>query len=192
MPGGDLSSIDLDEELGNTAFFGHWKMCDFLLMQGADARLCQCGYRRKPRSTVPSARQVVPHYNYVVRLLLEHGADTNAATVPGPRNRRVHARCEKRAVKPRCTARPRSQTRGVSSCCSIMEPTRKCATPMAIRRWPGRAGILRPGAVLSLAGLWGSTGSRRPMWRENTSDHGAGWGNAMERSLLGDYLPESL
>jgi hypothetical protein len=24
-----------------------------------------------------------------------------------------------------------------------------------------------------------------------TSDHGAGWGNGMERNLLGEYLPES-
>ena len=31
--GGDLSSINLDEELGNAAFFGHWKMCDFLILQ---------------------------------------------------------------------------------------------------------------------------------------------------------------
>jgi hypothetical protein len=35
--GGDLSSIDLDVELGNAAFFGHWKMCDFLLKHGANA-----------------------------------------------------------------------------------------------------------------------------------------------------------
>src|ERR1700722_3538914 len=35
--GGDLSSIDLDAELGYASFFGHWKMCDFLLARGANA-----------------------------------------------------------------------------------------------------------------------------------------------------------
>ena len=34
--GGGLDRISLDEELGNAAFFGHWKVCDFLIGQGAD------------------------------------------------------------------------------------------------------------------------------------------------------------
>jgi uncharacterized protein len=36
--GGDLSSLNLDEELGHAAFFGHWKVCDVLLSQRADVR----------------------------------------------------------------------------------------------------------------------------------------------------------
>ncbi|MCA1589587.1 MAG: hypothetical protein LC734_04200, partial [Acidobacteria bacterium] len=34
--GGDLSSIDLNQELGHASFFGHWKVADFLIAQGAD------------------------------------------------------------------------------------------------------------------------------------------------------------
>jgi len=34
--GGNLDSIDLNNELGNAAFFGHWKVCDFLITNGAD------------------------------------------------------------------------------------------------------------------------------------------------------------
>ncbi|HSK63152.1 MAG TPA: hypothetical protein VK893_04905, partial [Pyrinomonadaceae bacterium] len=34
--GGDLSSIDLNSELGHASFFGHWKVVDFLITQGAD------------------------------------------------------------------------------------------------------------------------------------------------------------
>lgn len=34
--GGSLDSISLNEELGNAAFFGHWKVCDFLINNGAD------------------------------------------------------------------------------------------------------------------------------------------------------------
>ncbi len=33
--GGDLTSIDLNEELGHASFFGHWKVCDFLIKHGA-------------------------------------------------------------------------------------------------------------------------------------------------------------
>lgn len=34
--GGNLDSINLNTELGNAAFFGHWKVCDFLINHGAD------------------------------------------------------------------------------------------------------------------------------------------------------------
>src|ERR1700712_6092839 len=34
--GGNLNSINLNKELGYAAFFGHWKICDFLINQGAD------------------------------------------------------------------------------------------------------------------------------------------------------------
>ena len=34
--GGNLDSINLNEELANAAFFGHWKVCDFLISHGAD------------------------------------------------------------------------------------------------------------------------------------------------------------
>lgn len=32
--GGSLESININDELGNAAFFGHWKVCDFLINQG--------------------------------------------------------------------------------------------------------------------------------------------------------------
>ncbi|MBY0423979.1 MAG: hypothetical protein K2Q06_16875, partial [Parvularculaceae bacterium] len=38
LHGGDLATLDLGAELGNAAFFGHWKMCDFLIRHGADPR----------------------------------------------------------------------------------------------------------------------------------------------------------
>ena len=36
--GGDLTTLDLDASLQNAAFFGHWKVCDFLLLNGANPR----------------------------------------------------------------------------------------------------------------------------------------------------------
>src|SRR5688500_19643096 len=34
--GGDLASVDINRELGHASFFGHWKVVDFLISQGAD------------------------------------------------------------------------------------------------------------------------------------------------------------
>lgn len=48
---------------------------------------------------------------------------------------------------------------------------------------------LRPGSILHLLSFEGQRvgeNSRVTI----TSDHGRGWGNGMERKLLGDYLPD--
>ncbi|HYD73866.1 MAG TPA: ankyrin repeat domain-containing protein, partial [Candidatus Binatia bacterium] len=80
--GGDLSSIDLNTEIGHAAFFGHWKVCDFLLARGADARHANPDTGETPlHSALSKAGR--PYYIYVVRLLLANGADPNARTIPG-------------------------------------------------------------------------------------------------------------
>lgn len=58
-------------------------------------------------------------------------------------------------------------------------------TPLSWASWH-----LRPGEILQLL----SYGAHRISDAHiacNTSDHGAGWGNGMERNLQGEYLPES-
>lgn len=68
--GGTLDSIDLNEELGNAAFFGHWKVCDFLINQGADvnAAVDKTGETPLHNALAKAGR---PYYFYVVRLLVE-------------------------------------------------------------------------------------------------------------------------
>src|SRR5687768_11432125 len=80
--GDDLSSINLSNELGNAAFFGHWKVCDFLIQKGADvnARVDQTGETPLHNALAKAGR---PYYLYVVKLLVEKGAEVNAKTVPG-------------------------------------------------------------------------------------------------------------
>jgi ankyrin repeat protein len=49
---------------------------------------------------------------------------------------------------------------------------------------------LRPGTILALLSF-GAHSVAEHVRDVMTSDHGAGWGNGMERKLLGEYVPES-
>lgn len=79
--GGDLASINLDEELGNASFFGHWKVCDFLLKQGANVNATSGDSKETPLHNA-LAKAGRPYYFYTVKLLVENGADVNAKTNP--------------------------------------------------------------------------------------------------------------
>ncbi|HVF30165.1 MAG TPA: ankyrin repeat domain-containing protein, partial [Pyrinomonadaceae bacterium] len=80
--GGDLSSIDLDRELGHASFFGHWKVVDFLIAQGADVNwsIPETGETPLHSALCKAGR---PYFLYVITLLVENGADVNATTIPG-------------------------------------------------------------------------------------------------------------
>src|SRR5262249_24293263 len=69
--GGDLSSLNLNEDLSNAAFFGHWKVCDFLIKHGADVNAAVAATGETPLHGA-LAKAGRPYYLYVVRLLVEH------------------------------------------------------------------------------------------------------------------------
>lgn len=186
--GGDLSTIDFDRELGHAAFFGHWKVADFLIEHGADPRRADPETGETPLHAALS-KAGRPHYLYTVRLLLERGADPNARTIPGVETgafmRDVRTRGETPLHRAAAFADPETIR------CLLdhgADPSARDAngdSPMSWASWH-----LRPGAVLELLGF--DEHRVGPQARERiTSDHGAGWGNGMERNLLGDYLPLS-
>ncbi|HUM47031.1 MAG TPA: ankyrin repeat domain-containing protein, partial [Chitinophagales bacterium] len=80
--GGSLDSIDLNDELGNAAFFGHWKVCDFLIQNGADVNAHTAKTKETPLHSA-LAKAGRPNYFYVVKLLVDKGADVNAKTIAG-------------------------------------------------------------------------------------------------------------
>jgi uncharacterized protein len=186
--GGDLASIDLDEELGNAAFFGHWKVCDFLLMHGANA-----DWRRSDSGESPLhsalAKAGRPYYHYVVRLLLAHGADVNARTIPGQETgafmRDVRTRGET----------PLHRAAAYADAATIRLLLEHGADREA-RDAHGDSPIswaslhLRPGNILALL-AFGEHQIGPRAEKAMVSDHGAGWGNGMDWNLFGDYLPES-
>ena len=187
--GGDLDSISLDEELGNAAFFGHWRMCDFLILHGADAKSSVPETGETPlHSALAKANR--PHYLYVLRLLLAHGADPNAATIPG-----VDTGAFMRDVRTKGeTPLHRAAAYGTEAMIQLLldagaDREARDAAGDSPLSWASQH--LRPGAILALLAF----GDHRvgPGARETIiSDHGCGWGNGMEWKLQGEFLPESL
>ena len=185
--GGDLGSIDLDAELGNAAFFGHWKVCDFLIGQGANVNALVDKTNETPLHNA-IAKAGRPYYFYVVRLLVEHGADVNAKTVPGMETgafmRDVRTKGETPLHRAAAYADERTIAFLIENGADKKAKDAHGDSPMT---WASEH--LRPGSVLSLLS-YGKYRVGEGHKVKNTSDHGQGWGNGMDWNLLGDYLPE--
>jgi len=184
--GGDLRSLDLNIELGHAAFFGHWKVCDFLIRHGADVNAAHQGTGETPLHSA-LAKAGRPYYLYVVRLLVEAGAEVNARTIPGKETGAFMRDVRTKGETPlhRAAAYSDSET---------IEYLLAHGADRAVRDAHGDSPLswasahLRPGSILSLL-CFGEHRIGENSRKNITSDHGAGWGNGMERKILGEYLP---
>lgn len=186
--GGDLEGLNLDEELGNAAFFGHWKVCDFLIGRGANVNATVAATGETPLHGA-LAKAGRPHFLYVVRLLVERGADVNARTIPGRETGAFMRDVRTRGETPlhRAAAYADEATIAFLLAHGADREARDAhgASPLT---WASEH--LRPGAILALLAFEPHAVSAAA--RDSiTSDHGAGWGTGMERKLLGDFLPLS-
>ena len=187
--GGDLSSLDLDEELGNAAFFGHWRMCDFLIAKGANVNAANTETGETPLHNA-LAKAGRPYFLYVVRLLIDHGADVNARTIPGKTTGAFMRDVRTKGETPlhRAAAYADAEIIELLLANGAKRDARDAHGESPIS-WASRH--LRPGRILALL-AFGEHGIGENSRRSITSDHGAGWGNGMEWKQLGEYLPESL
>lgn len=181
----DFTGFEFGRELSNAAFFGHWKVADWLLEQGADANWREPETQETPlHSALSKAGR--PYYSIVVRLLLEHGADPNARTIPG-RTTGAFMRDIRTSGE---TPLHRAAAYGDADSIRMLldaggDRTIRDSNGDSPLTWASRH--LRPGAILQ-ALTYGEHIISDKHASNNTSDHGAGWGNSMERNLLGEYV----
>ncbi len=187
--GGDLSSIDLNQELGNASFFGHWKVADFLIKHGADVNysLPETGETPLHSALCKAGR---PYFLFVLKVLVENGANVNAKTIPGKETESFMRDVRTKGETPLHRAAAYGDE-------SMIEYLISHGADRSVRDANGDSPLtwasehLRPGAILRLLAFPPHNVSDKSA-EFITSDHGCGWGNGMERKILGDYLPESL
>jgi uncharacterized protein len=186
--GGDLSSIALDEELGHAAFFGWWKIADFLIKAGANpnASVADTGETPLHGALSKAAR---PAYLHTVRVLVENGAEVNAKTVPGRETGAFMRDVRTRGETPLHRAAAYADAATIAFLLDHgADRTARDMHGDSPLSWA--SAHLRPGAVLDLLQFPPHTISAATR-DAITSDHGAGWGYGMERNQLGEYLAES-
>ncbi|MCZ6595317.1 MAG: ankyrin repeat domain-containing protein [Bacteroidetes bacterium] len=185
--GGTLDSISLNDELGNAAFFGHWKVCDFLINNGADVNAFVDKTKETPLHNA-LAKAGRPYYFYCVKLLVEKGADINAKTLPGLETgafmRDVRTKGETPLHRAAAYADEQTISFLIENGADIEAKDVNGDSPLS---WASEH--LRPGNILSLLS-YGEHQISEGHKTKNTSDHGHGWGNSMDWNLIGDYLPE--
>lgn len=80
--GESLASLGSNLGLHGAAFHGHWRLCEFLLEQGADVDATEGDTGETPLHAALCTPRRLAH-DLVVRVLLAHGADPRRATRPG-------------------------------------------------------------------------------------------------------------
>ncbi len=185
---GSLVGIDLNEELNSAAFFGHWKVCDFLISRGGDpqAALADTGETPLHSALCKAGR---PYFAYTVRLLLERGADPNVFTIPDRETsafmRDVRTKGETPLHRAAAFADPDIIEMLLAHGAKKDVRDAFGDTPLTWASWH-----LRPGRVLQLLAFPPHNITDRHV-AMSTSDHGFGWGESMERKFVGEYAPLS-
>ena len=185
--GGSLESIDLNSELGHAAFFGHWKVCDFLINNGANVNAIVDKTNETPLHNA-LAKAGRPYYFYVVKLLVEKGADVNAKTSAGIETGAFMRDVRTKGETPLHRAAAYADEKTIAYLLEKgADKETKDANGNSPLSWASEH--LRPGTILSLLS-YGNYRIGEAHKIKHTSDHGQGWGNSMDWNLLGNYLPE--
>ena len=80
--GAPLTSLGTNLDLTTAVFHGHWRLCQFLLEHGADANRPDPDNGETPlHAALCNTDRIV--YDRVLQVLLAHGANPNATTIPG-------------------------------------------------------------------------------------------------------------
>lgn len=182
--GASLDSLGDNLDLNGAAFHGHWRLCQFLIEQGANANhgLPDTGETPLHAALCKANR---PAYNHVLKILLRAGANPNARTVPGVETGCFMRDCRTRGETPLHRAAAFGNEESIQLLLDagavIDAKDVHGDTPLAWASWH-----LRPATVLQKL-CYGKHSIHPQAVVRSTSDHGMGWGwgNGMESNLLG-------
>jgi ankyrin repeat protein len=177
-----LSSLCDNLGLNAAAFHGHWRLCEFLLEQGADPNRPLDDTGETPLHAALSKANR-PSTDLIVGLLLERGADPNVLTKPDAETGAFMRDCRTKAESPLHRAAAFGSAEAIDlllgAGASIESRDMNGETPLSWASWH-----LRPDGILRRLCYGGY--SIHPA-RNSTSDHGRGWGS-MDLNLLGRPL----
>lgn len=80
--GEKLESLGEDLGLNGACFHGHWRLCQFLLENGANANFALTDTGETGLHSALCTTRRLAH-NRVLKVLLDHGANPNSVTIPG-------------------------------------------------------------------------------------------------------------
>jgi ankyrin repeat protein len=97
--GASLAPLGDNLGLQAASFHGHWRLCKFLIQQGADANHPESGTGETPLHAALCTPDRIAH-NPVLRVLLSAGADPNLATRPNVETGAFMRDCRTKAETP--------------------------------------------------------------------------------------------
>jgi ankyrin repeat protein len=181
--GETLYSLGDNLDLIGAAYHGHWRLCEFLLEQGAVVNRSEAGSGETALHAA-LCKPNRPAYDLVVEVLLAGGADPNRATAPSVETGGFMRDSRTKAETPlhRAAAFGSLQTieRLLRAGARIDAKDMNGDSPLSWASWH-----TRPDDILR-ALCYGKHHIRPD--RDSSFDHGMGWG-VMERDLLGRPRP---
>ena len=174
-----LDTLGPNLDLEGAAFHGHWRLCEFLIEQGADANHANPATGETPLHAA-LCKPNRPAYDLVVKVLLAAGANPDRATTPGIETGSFMRDCRTAGETPLHRAAAFGSEASIRML--LDAGARKEAkdahgdSPLSWASWH-----TRPDAILRML-CFDDFFIHKD--RGSTFDHGAGWG-AMELDLLG-------
>lgn len=181
--GAALAELGPNYDLNGAAFHGHWRLCQYLIEQGADVNAVLKDSGESPlHASISAANRASSHL--IVKLLLAKGADPNLATIPGKDTGSFMRDVRTRGETPLHRAAAFASAETIELLIENgADKSRKDAngdSPITWASWH-----LRPGSILALLAY----GEHRihPLHVERMqSDHGFGGASGMQMNLLGN------
>lgn len=179
--GESLEALGDNLDLNGAAFHGHWRLCQFLIEQGADVNHALADTGETPlHAALCKANR--PAYDHVVEILLATGADPNRTTKPSVETGCFMRDCRTKAETPLHRAAAFGTEKAIQLLLDAGAATdakdMSGDTPLTWASWH-----LRPASILRKL-CYGEFSIHPDALARGTGDHGIGW-NGMETNLLG-------